>query len=62
LREARQDGYVGILPVVIAERFKESAVQERDAAVEDFAPGVLAAIRGERVVKEGFKDVVEKLL
>ena len=57
----RQDD-VGLAPVVIAERLEQAAVQERDAAFEAVAPCLVAAIRGKRVVKERFKDVVEEVL
>jgi hypothetical protein len=49
-----------LLPLVAGQRLKQTAVQKRYAAPESFAPSVVAAIRGERVVKQRFEHVVEQ--
>ena len=53
---------VGLVPVVVAERFEQAAVEERDAAFEAVAPRFVAAVGGQRVVEERFEDVVEEVV
>src|SRR5205823_2972170 len=49
-------------PIVVCKRLKQTAVQKRNAAVESFAPGVVSAIRGKRVVEQWFQNIVEEVL
>jgi len=53
---------VRVAPVIIAGRFKEATIKERDAAVEGLTPRLMPTIRRQCVVKDRFKDVVEHVL
>src|SRR5207253_262378 len=52
---------VGLAPIVIAEGFKQPAVQERNPAFETVAPRLITATRRERIVKERFEHIVEEI-